>query len=134
MDDKQGKGNVLDEGRVEREAKRPFENTTSMANTVAQQVHTTMTAPTIDQQIMLLARLQENLRTFQLHLQTSAAAYEKAVHSLGATMIQDMKDNYAKQELVATQKLVKDLVNHLSAYDLPALQRKIDYLNSMRNI
>jgi len=151
MSDTQGKGKG--EGSVEINTQRPTENqqthstgsaaasTTAALGGLQTQVqavtHSTLTggasvsAPTLAQQILSLTKLKESLEKFRHDVIISSQQYQDAVNYLGANILQEMRDSYAQKQLVATQRLSKELTDHMMANDIKALEEKINDLRAI---
>lgn len=149
MNDTQGRGH--DERSVEITPQRPLENkpatggaqaTTSaaLANLREQVKATTystlnggssMSATSFSHQIELLQQLKQYLGDFQERLLGVSANYQRKVDELhGAGMMDETYIRYVENELAQTQALIARLVDHISASDIPKVEREISYLES----
>ena len=150
MPDRQGRGNS--ENRIEINTHRPTENwqssgagstnsTKSALTDLQAQVQgsthstvsgsSTMSAPNIAQQILLLTKLKESLEKFRNEIILSSNAYEESVKYLGAHILQEMRDSYANKQLIITQQKAKDLTDHIAAHDIKDIEEKIKDLQAI---
>ena len=151
MNDTQGRGNG--EGRVEIPAQRATENQPATAGTQAtatasaaiaqlhKQVQATthstlsggssMAATSFSHQIELLQQLKQYLGDFQERLMGVSGNYQRKVDELhGAGMMDETHARYVANELAQTKALIARLVEHISASDIPTVEREIRYLES----
>lgn len=147
MNDTQGRGNG--EGSVEITTQRPTENqpvtagtqivtSAALANLRAQvqtATHSTlrggssMSATSFSHQIELLQNLKQYLGDFQERLLGVSANYQRKVDELhGAGMMDETYARYVENELAQTQDLIRRLVEHIDANDIPKVESEISYL------
>ena len=149
MNDTQGRGHG--ERSVEITTQRPLENkpatedvqaTTSAAlANLQEQVKaatystlnrgSSMSATSFSHQVELLQNLKQYLGDFQERLLGVAANYQRKVDELhGAGMMDETYARYIENELAQTQAMIARLVDHISASDIPTVEREISYLES----
>ncbi|WGZ92737.1 MAG: hypothetical protein QJT81_12840 [Candidatus Thiothrix putei] len=149
MNDTQGRGHS--ERSVEITPQRPLENkpatedvqaTTSatLANLQEQVKAATystlnrgssMSATSFSHQVELLQNLKQYLGDFQERLLGVSANYQRKVDELHcAGMMDETYARYIENELAQTQAMIARLVDHISASDIPTVEREISYLES----
>ena len=134
MSETQGRGEMTDESRIERNNKRPLENT--ITDDVRDAVATTLTGNTMSDatsfsaQVALLEELKTYLGTFQDRLQGVSNNYQERVDQLHqAGMMNETYQRYVENELAQTQAMISRLVEHIGSSDIPKVSKEIDYLS-----
>ena len=90
-----------------------------------------MAATSFSHQIELLQQLKQYLGNFQERLMGVSGSYQHKVDELhGAGMMDETHARYVANELAQTQALIARLVEHISASDIPTVEREIRYLES----
>lgn len=149
MTETQGRGDLADESRIEREAKRAHENPGDTGKSASspppiailnEQVKAatdsiltggTSMSNSFAHQKELLLNLKHYLGQFQERLLGVAGSYQSKLDELhGAGMMDETYRKYVESELAQTQSLIKNLVAHIDANDIPKVQKEIDFLDS----
>ena len=88
-----------------------------------------MASTSFSHQIELLLQLKQYLGDFQDRLLGVSANYQRKVDALhGAGMMDETYARYVEIELAQTQDLIKRLVDHIDANDIPKVESEISYL------
>jgi len=144
-----GRGDFTDESRIEHESKRPHENqqTTGKPGAtpppfadIKEHVKTATNSiltggspmsNSFAHQKELLLNLKQYLTQFQERLLGVSSSYQNKLDELhGAGMMEETYKRYVENELAQTQSLIKNLVDHIGASDIPKVQKEIEYLDS----
>lgn len=150
MPENLGRGDQTDEARVERDAKRAKENrpntedprtptseeTAGVVESTRAATHAilngepSMSGNSFAHQIELLLNLKQYLSKFQERLLEVSASYQHKLDELRAAgMMEETYARYVQNELAQTQAEIARLVEHISANDLPKVQKEIDFLS-----
>lgn len=141
MLDNQGRGQILDDSRIEKPNQRNQENSGGALHTATDQImqqtrantaallgaNSTMAQTSYAHQIELLEELKKYLGDFQERLMGVSANYQRkvdALHSEGGLMDETYRD-YVEQQLEPTLTLISKLVEHIEDNDIPAVLSEI---------
>ena len=84
-------------------------------------------------QIEMLIKIKGKLIDIQLELDNHSTNYRKALdYQLSVGMMEETYERFSSNELAETQRLIKNLIDHLGANDIPKIQAEIDYLSPKR--
>lgn len=81
-------------------------------------------------QIEMLTKIKEKLIDIQRELDNHSTNYRKALdYQWSAGMMKETYEDFVSNELAETQRLIKNLIDHLGANDIPKIQAEIDDLS-----
>jgi len=84
-------------------------------------------------QIEMLTKIKGKLIDIQRELDNHSTNYRKALdYQWSAGMMKETYEDFVSNELAETQRLIKNLIDHLGANDIPKIQAEIDYLSPKR--
>ena len=81
-------------------------------------------------QIEMLIKIKGKLIDIQRELDNHSTNYRKALdYQWSAGMMKETYEDFVSNELAETQRLIKNLIDHLGANDIPKIQAEIDDLS-----